>query len=342
MGREDEKRRRPIWLHVWMVPLLLACVGLDRAAAAHPLAPSLLEIVEVEAGVYTVLWRTPALRASGVELEPVLPPRCQARGEAAGQREPSALVVRWTVDCGPEGLVGQVLSVRGLDASRTSALVRIESLAGRRSQALLRDAKSEFLVASETPTSRLALDYARLGFEHILLGSDHLLFVLGLLLLIRGRRPLVLAITSFTLGHSLTLALATFDLLRIPAGWVESGIALSLVFVAVELTRTADEAPTFLQARPWVASFSFGLLHGLGFAAVMRESGLPADEIPFALLTFNLGIELGQLAFVGVVLALIVGGRLRDRSPWSIDRIGAYAIGSLAVFWILVQSERFL
>jgi hypothetical protein len=162
------------------------------------------------------------------------------------------------------------------------------------------------------------------------------------LLLIVGLRKLVGAITSFTIGHSLTLAAAMLDLIRIPQQIVEIGIAISLVMVAVELARRDAEAKSLLRSRPWMVSFGFGLLHGLGFAGALREAGLPVEEIPFALLFFNLGIEAGQLAFIAVAFGLIawLQKKVVERS-W-IDLVSAYAIGSLAVYWVLERSANLL
>jgi hydrogenase/urease accessory protein HupE len=174
-----------------------------------------------------------------------------------------------------------------------------------------------------------------MGFDHILSGADHLLFVLGLLLLVRGLRPLVLTITAFTLGHSITLSLAALGLTNLPSSLIEVVIALTILVLALELAREEGARESRMRRRPWVMSSVFGLLHGLGFASALREIGLPEHEIPFSLLSFNIGIELGQLFFVFGILALqrLLSGRLRAVPAW-ISHVPAYAIGSLSTFWI--------
>ena len=317
----------------------IVCCGFASNALAHPLAPSLLEMREESGGNFAVRFKTPSLRAPGVELEPVLPSHCEAIEDRSVTVEPNHIELHWRVACGAEGLLGAQLSVTGLERSRTTALIRVVLLDGSLMKGLVRADAPAFEVRGG---DSVAGNYLFLGFEHILLGPDHLLFVLGLLLLIVGLRKLVGAITSFTIGHSLTLAAAMLDLIRIPQQIVEIGIAISLVMVAVELARRDVQAKSLLRSRPWMVSFGFGLLHGLGFAGALREAGLPVEEIPFALLFFNLGIEAGQLAFIAVAFGLIawLQKKVVERS-W-IDLVSAYAIGSLAVYWVLERSANLL
>jgi hydrogenase/urease accessory protein HupE len=308
------------------------------AALAHPLAPSLLELREERAGVYAVRWKTPLLRAPGVELRPVLPDACRSVSEMREEVGPADLQVFWKVDCSPVGLTGTSLEVEGLGRSRTAALIRIEMLDGHSLSGLVRSDAPRFLVEPDPEAISVFSDFAVLGVEHILLGPDHLLFVLGLLLLVRQGRALLGAITCFTLGHSITLVLASLEVVTLPSGLVEIGIALSLVVVAVELCRRSESGHTFIGRRPWSASFGFGLLHGMGFAAAMREAGLPSSEIPLALFSFNLGIELGQLLFIALVLVVMKLSGLGLAASPRIRWLSAYAIGSLAVYWIIERS----
>jgi len=307
-------RRHP---HRYRLAFPIACLGalLSFAAPslAHPLAPSLLELTAGEAGVFDVRWKTPSLRAPGADVDPILPGHCSAIGERRAEPGPSHVEFFWQVDCGEAGLEGQTLSVSGLDRSRTTALVRVVFADGTLAKGLVRADAPNFEVASG---EGVALAYSLLGFEHILLGPDHLLFVLGLMLLIHGARRLVGAISFFTVGHSITLALAILDQVRVPQSIVEVGIAISLVVVALELVKaeTGERELSWLRVRPWVVSFGFGLLHGLGFAGALRETGLPSGEIPLALFFFNVGIEVGQLFFIAVVW-LGVQRLARDRSP---------------------------
>jgi hydrogenase/urease accessory protein HupE len=177
--------------------------------------------------------------------------------------------------------------------------------------------------------------YTRLGVEHILTGWDHLLFVLGLVLLVGRGRTLLWTITAFTVGHSITLSLAVLGFARIPPAPVEVLIACSIFIVGVELTREMSGRATWTHRLPWAMALAFGLLHGLGFAGALAQVGLPADEIPLALFSFNVGIEVGQLLFVGLVLAARVALRMLPvRWPQASALIPAYAIGSLAAYWV--------
>lgn len=320
------------WLSGFIVVLILASAS---AIQAHPLSPSLLELREESGGVFAVRWKTPSLRAPGVELEPVLPADCRALDEKSAQVGANYVEFRWRVSCGAEGIAGAMLGVSGLDRSRTTALIRVLFEDGRMAKGLVRGDAPQFQVLVGHGVAR---NYLTLGFEHILRGPDHLLFVLGLLLLIVGARKLAGAVTSFTLGHSMTLGLAVVDLIRIPQQIVEIGIALSLLMVALELVRRDKAAASLLRTRPWLVAFGFGLLHGLGFAGALREAGLPAEEIPFALLFFNLGIEAGQLAFIAVMIGLIALLQKKLIQRARLEQLSAYAIGSLAVFWVIQRS----
>jgi hypothetical protein len=192
-------------------------------------------------------------------------------------------------------------------------------------------------VFEATPGSlQVARAYTILGVEHILGGVDHLLFVLGLLLLVRGPWLLVKTITAFTVAHSITLAAAALGWVRVQQAPVEAVIALSILFLAGELARQRDGKAGVMQRFPWIVAFTFGLLHGFGFAGALREVGLPETDIPLALLTFNVGVEIGQLVFVGVVLLLLAGfRRLKLTVPVWANAAPAYGIGTIAAFWTL-------
>jgi hypothetical protein len=178
--------------------------------------------------------------------------------------------------------------------------------------------------------------YLRLGIEHILLGVDHLLFVFGLLLLSKGFKLLLKTITSFTVGHSISLALATLGVVHVPAPPLNAAIALSIVFLAAELVRAYRGQRTVTTRRPWLVSFAFGLIHGLGFASALVSLGLPESAIPLALLFFNIGVEIGQVLFIVVVLALLASWRKMEmRLPAWGRQLPAYAMGSIASLWFV-------
>lgn len=314
------------------------CLGLGAGGAfAHPLDPALLELRESRDGDVIVLWRVPRSQPSAAPLRPVLPDRCVERSAPrAGDGVGLHVTARWRVNCGTGGLVGERVSVDGLRERRTEALLRIHLADGRLIQAVLRGDQPTLTVPTRVGRLDVIRGYLALGLEHILTGLDHLLFVLGLVLLVRGRRRLLWTITAFTIGHSVTLSLAVLGVVRIPPAPVEALIALTIFVVAVELAREEPARESWMRRAPWAMAFSFGLLHGLGFAGALAQVGLPSDEIPLALFAFNVGIELGQLLFVAVVLAgRAMLGLLPTRWVEAGARVPAYAIGSLAAFWVI-------
>ncbi len=305
-------------------------VAAPATLVAHPLAPVLLDVREEADGVVRVAWKTPLLRPRGPVAAPVLPAGCTTVDPPAGAVEGAGVVTRWTARCGP--LVGQRLGIEGL-AGPLTGVVRIGLADGRVVQSVV-SAPGELVLVPPRPRRRdVVASYLRLGVEHILAGPDHLLFVAGLVLLARTARRILATVTAFTAGHSVTLSLAALDLARVPQDAVELAIAASVLVLAVEVARDRD-GDTVAGRRPWALAFGFGLLHGLGFASALREAGLPAGEVPLALLAFNTGIELGQVAFVAVVLAAWrVLGPLASIGPAWVRRVPSYAIGIAAAFW---------
>lgn len=324
--------------------LTALCLGIVAAiagsvptiASAHPLAPALLQIRELPDGKAEVSWKTSVLQVRGSRVVPELPESCTLEGTAKVVEEGDSVIESFTVDCGAEGLVGQTVGVSGLGDGRNDALLRIALADGRVVQEVLRVDASSFTIPETGRPSGVFRGYIRLGFEHILTGLDHLLFVFGLLLLATSTRLLIETVTAFTIGHSITLSLAALGIAQVRSGPVEVLIAVSIFILAVELARGPKTSPTLLRRFPWVMAFLFGLLHGLGFAGALREIGLPPDDIPLSLFSFNVGIELGQLAFVFVVMiAGLALRRVLERLPaWS-ERIPVYGIGCLSAYWVL-------
>jgi hypothetical protein len=320
----------------WSLLLLVAAVVVPAAAGAHALSPCLLALHETAGGAVGVTWKTPLQRLPGVELRPVLPADCTVVAPAALTEGSDNVVARWRMTC-PAGLIGRTIAIEGLGAAKTDALLRIELADGRAIDTVLRAREPGFTVPEREDWIAVARRYVELGFEHIASGYDHLLFVLGLLLLVRGARALLATITAFTVGHSVTLSIAALGLARAPATSVEVLIAFSIYLLAVELAHPA--ARSRLWRTPWLIAGLFGLLHGLGFASVLREAGLPQDAIPVALLCFNVGIELGQLAFVIVLLVLYRTARLLALPTPAWGRmLTVYTIGSLAAFWMIERA----
>ena len=319
----------------------LAGVLLVLAAAtayAHPFAPCVLELHETGADRVTVGWKTPLLRPRGAELDPVLPARCRPVEPRTTSEEGGGIWTRWTIDCGPGGLVAQEIGVGGPGSFALSALVRVTLADGRFVQGVLTPSHPSLVVPPRARACDVVRDYLRLGVEHILAGPDHLLFVFGLVLLAGTARRIVLTVSAFTLGHSITLTLATLGIVNVLPRWIEVAVAASVLALAVQLAHPPS-APTLLWRRPWAMAALFGLLHGFGFAAALSEAGPPAGAIPLALLSFNVGIELGQLLFVLAVLALRrAAGTLHERLPAWARRIPVYGMGSLAGYWWLERA----
>jgi hypothetical protein len=316
-------------------------------ALGHRLAPSLLELVEAPAGGgrVAVTWKSPLQQPAGSDVRPELPGHCAPVGEPTATKEGTGLVLRSEIDCGSEGLVGQTVRVAGLDAGGANALVRVVFADGRRAQAVLHAGEASFTLPAQAQPLEVAWGYLRLGFDHILGGLDHLVFVLGLIALVTATRPLLYTVTAFTLGHSVTLSLAALGFVRFPSDLVEIVIAFTILVVALELTRPVAGAaqPSLMRRFPWAIAFGFGLLHGFGFAGALAEIGLPDGEIPLALLCFNVGIEIGQLAFVCFIWALRTAlHKVEAALPEWAGRIPAYGMGGLAVYWCLDRTAGLL
>jgi hypothetical protein len=313
------------------------CLPMAHAAYAHRFAPSLLKVNEIAPLQYNMVWKTPAQGVSNVPLSPEWPASCEVKNASPPQLEDTGVVTSWQLDCpalGTEGLVGQTLGVAGLGANQASAMVMVNLLDGRQYQQVLNAEQPEFIVPEESSAGEVMSDYAVLGMEHIWGGWDHLLFVFGLLLLVGGGTRLLWTITAFTVGHSITLSLVTLGYFKYPVALVEFAIAVSIFVLAVELTRT--EKHDVLWRNPWWLAGGFGLLHGMGFAGALAETGLPQDNVPLALLFFNVGIEIGQIAFILVVLAIWWVLR-KPLAPWQ-DRllpVPVYVLGSLSAMWCI-------
>ena len=195
------------------------------------------------------------------------------------------------------------------------------------------------LRAGAGDTGEAAKRYTILGVEHMLTGWDHLLFVAGLLMLVRGWRQVVATITAFTVAHSLTLGLSVTGMVQVDSDVVEVLIAFSIVILAVEILHARQGRPGFTSRRPWLVSFFIGLIHGLGFAGVLADMGLPGQEIPVALMFFNAGVELGQLAMIGMWFLLAKAARvIRWEFPARFAGAPAYALGIVAMFWCLERT----
>lgn len=308
---------------------------------AHELTPGYLGLTETSAGAFDVQWKLSTTGGLQNVLRAELPATCTASPVSryvVGDGE----VQRWQLSC-PNGLQGNPITIAGLGATRTDVLVRIDYLDGDSLTRRLSGSTDSFVVPEVASAFDVSMSYLGLGIEHILIGIDHLLFVLALLLLVDGMKKLLLTITAFTVAHSITLGAATLGWANVPGAPVEAVIALSILFLASELARRPIDgtpfAPDITSRYPWIVAFSFGLLHGFGFAGALADVGLPDRAIPLALFFFNVGVEIGQLIFIGAVLALgrvIAATSIPVPTTW--PRYVAYGIGSLAAFWVFERT----
>jgi hydrogenase/urease accessory protein HupE len=240
------------------------------------------------------------------------------------------------IDAGGRELAGKRIEFVGLQATITDVLVRMQLRDGTNSTTLVRPSQAWVEIAASRGLLAVAGAYFKLGIEHILFGVDHLLFLLGLLLIVNDRWMLVKTVSSFTVAHSLTLAIATLGYVRAPEPPLTAAIALSIFFLGPEIVRSQRGETSLTIRHPWVVAFAFGLLQGFGFASGLTTVGLPQAEIPVALLLFNLGVEAGQLLFVMVVLLLARAFRVVElRVPRLLEALPAYAVGSLGAYWTI-------
>jgi hydrogenase/urease accessory protein HupE len=320
----------------------LLFVAFSTSAEAHKLQPAYLEINEQTAGKFNILWKRPLVGNKPMNIYPQLPETCSNLTEPVLRPSQSAAVERWLIDCGENGLINKTIVIEGLESTVTDTLLRIELADGSMHTTVLRPDSPNFLVPEKPSKTKVAGSYLGLGVQHILGGFDHLLFVLGLLLIVRSTMLLIKTITAFTLAHSVTLAMAALGFVHVPQTPVEAVIALSILFLATELSKQHRGEIGLTSRAPWIVAMSFGLLHGFGFAGALSEIGLPQMDIPLALLFFNVGVEVGQLMFVAAVLAVTwMIHKAKVKWPAWAEQMPAYAIGSLAAFWFIQRTVSF-
>lgn len=335
MQNRAKKKRRPRALRFSVHVLVGVLFATVIQAHAHTSLPGYLLLLERKSGSFDLTWKVPTAEGPPPAIYPLFPASCTVSPLVAEQTA-GAIIERGTLQCGAKGLEGAAVSISGLSVTILDVLVRITFADGSSVQHMLKPLETSFVVHQDGKDHVDAWGYVSLGIGHILYGIDHLLFVLGLLLIVRGARLLLKTITAFTLAHTITLGLAVFGVVHVAPTPVEAVIALSIVFLAVELAQShrGKEGLTFRQ--PWIVAFAFGLLHGFGFAGTLSRLGIPSRDIPQALLFFNLGVESGQLAFVAVFLGFVYSLRsLEIRWPAWTERIPAYAVGSVACFWFI-------
>jgi hydrogenase/urease accessory protein HupE len=329
---------RSAFLGIFFVTLALL-----SGASAHESRPAYMEVTEIAPHRYQIVWRTPLL--SGMRLPVALrfPEKTRNVTEPTLRELPDSLIERRSIEL-ESGLSGTRIEIVGLQATITDALVRVQLLDGSYSTTLVRPSKPWIEIATSRSSLEVASAYLMHGIEHILFGYDHLLFVLALILIVRRGRVLLITVTAFTIAHSITLSLATLGLVHVPGPPVEATIALSILLLACEIMRSDRGQPSLTAQWPWLVAFSFGLLHGFGFAGALTEIGLPQGDIPLALFAFNVGVEAGQLIFIAAVLAAL---RLAKwiTFPFFVERharlAATYAIGIMAAYWFIERLAGF-
>jgi hypothetical protein len=320
--------------------LILLLWGFAPGAQSHEVRPGYLEFTENQAGDLHVVWRQPIAGVYAVALVPVISTGWLRGQPYSSSRTDTSYVREWRIPAPHADLAGATVEIEGLDRTITDVLLRVVYANGTELTRLLKPAMPRLKLPGASASGVPVRQYLELGFTHICGGIDHLLYVFGLMLLVRDLRSLIKTITGFTLAHSITLAAAALGYVHIPAAPVEAAIALSIVYVAVEVVNARQGRASLAQRAPWVIAFGFGLLHGLGFAGALAEVGLPAHSIPAALLLFNAGIEMGQLTFVA--LLLLAAKAMWHMAPQLVARLSwapPYVIGSTASYWLFERLQ---
>lgn len=319
---------------LWSVVCLNFLIGAQ--AQAHESQPASLDIRQIAPTALELIWRTPLMFGQRHPARLQLPPDWQPLSEVLPQRQDQAFVETHRVDTGEAGIDGLLIRFPGLETTVTDVFVRLTRLDGTTTTHIARPTQAWVTLRGERDWLANAREYLGLGVQHILLGVDHLLFVLGLLLIVQGTRMLVQTITAFTVAHSLTLGLATLGYAQVPIAPLNAAVALSILFLGPEIVRRWRGGDSLTLRYPWIVALLFGLLHGFGFASGLALSGLPRAEIPQALLWFNVGVELGQLAFVGLILLLVRAFRvLQFHWPLWVERTPGYLVGVCGAYWTI-------
>jgi len=320
----------------------LVLLSLINSTAADEIRPGYLELNEESPDTYAILWKIPQKKGQKLLLQAHFPDNCTNKTAITSHNIDSAVLQRWYIHCA-NGVVGKRISIEDIENSNTDVLLRLKWIDGSVSTALLKPSTPFYIIPEKNTTTDIAMTYLWLGVEHILLGIDHLLFVFALLLIVSNTRRLIVTVTSFTLAHSITLGVATLGFVDVPQQPVEAVIALSILFLAMELAHGKQGRKGYAARWPWLIAFVFGLLHGFGFAGALVEIGLPQQAIPLALIFFNIGVELGQLVFVAAVLLL--GWLLHQlKQPTILEKAEAaaiYSIGGISSFWLFERISTF-
>ena len=318
---------------------ILLLSAMPIACLADEFQPAVLDITEREDGWVDVTWKRPLVAGEPAVLTPILPEFLTSVGVGSNRETAGARVEYSSYFTAGNSLTGSTITIDGLAGLPVDVMVRVELADGTEHSAMLRSSNTSFTIPEQATSTELAISYWQMGTIHILEGFDHLLFLLTLLLIVTGLWPLLKTVTAFTLAHSLTLALATLGLVHIPPAPTEAVISLSIVLLAVEVVRKNQGQMTMSERYPWLVAFTFGLVHGLGFAGALSEIGVPQNDVPLALLMFNVGVETGQVMFVVAVSLLLAGlHHLHNHAALALSRAIPYAIGGVAAFWTIQRT----
>ncbi len=316
-----------------------------KVAHAHALDPGYLELRQLTQNTWQVHWRKPDVVGRPMNIDAVFPNSCEPARGPEPTSDSVAWVSTWIMEC-DTGLAGKPVLIEGLEKQRNDVLLRVQPLDAATTTLRFTPDVSTLIIPEQPTTSSVFFSYFQLGFDHILEGWDHLLFVFALFVLVHDKWRLVGAVTAFTVAHSITLALATLGIVHVPGPPVEAVIALSIVFLALEILSHTEGKPRLSEQYPWIICFCFGLLHGLGFAGALAEIGVPPQDIFTALLSFNLGVEAGQLLFIAGLAAIMLVWRLTTRfEPAKVASIAmpvaGYAIGCVSIYWLVERVSGF-
>lgn len=337
------KMKMNVLLRFSLLLSLLLCFCVE--VFADDMRPASLTITATSNTAFNVVWKVPLKNGRKEKISFVLPSQSQQVGLTRKHILNNAYIEYSTFQR-ESGLTGAMLSIDGIERSTGDVLVRVIGINQETLTTVLNADKPNYVIEKIALLSTVdtAITYIELGIEHILIGLDHLLFVACLVYISGTRKKLLYTITGFTLAHSVTLFLSATNVMVIPIEPVEAVIALSIIFLAWEIAKNNQQSLSLRY--PVLVSSSFGLLHGFGFAAVLSDIGLPETEKLLALLSFNIGVELGQLVFV---LALFIVVKLasslykwQQHKPLTLAMLRlpiSYICGVVATLWFI---ERLL
>ena len=325
-----------------IIASLLITFILSLSCMADDIRLSYLEITEKQAQRYSILLKLPSKDNKKLPIEMLMPKGCTLASPKISQLINSTYLDTWQIKCSEE-LINNPLFFKGLKETNMELLLRVELLSGISHSTLIGSSQSSYTMPKNESYWKVVQTYTWLGITHILLGFDHLLFVFALLLIVNSMRRLLWTITAFTLAHSLTMAVATLGIVHIPQAPVEAIIALSILFLAMEIMHEKQGKVGLTSRYPWLIAFIFGLLHGFGFAGALAEIGLPQQAITLALIFFNMGVELGQLMFIVTIVSIITALKHFTNPNFLniLQTVVIYMIGGISSYWLIERVLSF-